>query len=128
MCSKREGKSQSGGRKRFTLYKMTMQGKIAVFNLVAVGIVLLALMILSPPGESNGAEIVPWKETIGSILGFVLVILVFPLGWLIAPFLLAEGPCVGPIILFPLNAYLWGHLLKRIVLKSRRNREERDSD
>lgn len=97
------------------LFKMSLEGKVAVANLALVGLALLAYRITCP---RNDVELFcSSKEMLAFVhaMEVMIVIFSFPVGWssLLQPGV--SGPPITAPIFVPLNAYFWGYLVAAIV-------------
>ncbi len=91
------------------LYKMSLQGAVAVCNLTLLGIALLVWIGTFPELVVNLARATETQLVVDRVLWTAVAVLTTPLGWLIPEI------CVGPadallaaMIVVPVNAYLWG--------------------
>jgi len=88
----------------FRLYKMTLDGKIAVANMLLIIAVFLVF-----PLTSYGSGGLP--DPVGVL---AILVLTFPVGWLSAFFLnhFRDQPLLAVVLVavfVVLNAYLWGY-------------------
>jgi len=111
---------------RLRLFKLGLEGKVAVTNLLLIGCALAVVRIgiaLGFPELDAHAQHELWA-TAGAIAWIMVVVLSFPVGWLSA--VLGSGDSFMVTILaavfLPLNAYLWGYVVAAIV-KWRRARK-----
>lgn len=98
------------------LYKVTAQGKVAVWHMLALAALLAAEILLRLPQSEPPA-------ILGTTIGLLQGILLFPVGFI--GFFLLPGPRVGPesplwipltvgSLLVVLNSYLWALVVTRI--------------
>ena len=97
----------------FRLYKMTLEGKIAVANMLLI----LAVVLVYPRTLSSyGFDVLP-----GPVGVLAFCALTFPLGCTLGGYFLSKF-CDQPllaVVLFVvfvvLNAYFWGYVLAKLV-------------
>ncbi len=97
----------------FHLYKMTLQGKIAVANLTVMG---LAMLILE---HGHGA----WQRQISDVLETIVIVMMFPFGgfgFMCAAGNMSIGMIAGVCATVILNAYFWGYVVDAIVRRVKR--------
>ena len=102
---------------RFHLYKMTLEGKIAVANMLLIHAVVLVLRVSACPILCSGGPLPSATATLA------LAALTFPVGWLSVLF--ADEFCGQPllaVVFVPLNAYFWGYVLAKLVRAVRARR------
>ena len=102
-------------------FKLSLEGAIAVGNLVLVGMVLVCLHLFpvtywksGPPDGAQGGLFVG--------LEVMAAILTFPVGWLALVLGPTRSPLLPAIAFVPLNAYLWGYASAALV-RRRRSKE-----
>jgi CDP-diglyceride synthetase len=98
---------------QFRLSGMTLQGKVAVAN----------LLLIASCVKIEMAEVFPWGGWADQMVSFALSALSFPLGWL--SFLMIRNrlmTCLSLGLLIPANAYLWGYLVT-VAARWRRRRQ-----
>lgn len=111
----------------FHLYKMTLQGKIAMANLTAIGLAAVSFLLIYPKGLYSDAMMAhrQWADF------FIVVVMVvsFPVGW-VGGFLGDSFCCLGGHIIdfplsVPLNAYLWGYVGEALARRRRQRQKSK---
>lgn len=95
---------------QWRLFRMGIEGKVAVANLTLVG---CALLVLANGNAGSAAWCTAWQV---ARVGFA--ILSCPVGWLSMPGETLDGPPIDLIlygIFLPLNAYLWGYVVAAVL-------------
>lgn len=105
---------------QFHLYKMTLQGRIAVAILALIGLSMATYLVLFPKGYVTGND---WRHQVMAVLGVMSAILsCFPIGWL--GWMLGDGGFIEGIVIIGLfmilNAYLWAYTIAAIVRRVKR--------
>lgn len=98
--------------------KLNLIGKIAIANMAGVGVCALIDLWMFPSGIRRVGVDPNWMFTVDSILIWISVILVFPIGWFMEwVFNPGIHATMTPLILVyvPANAYLWGYLVNHFV-------------
>ena len=103
----------------FRLYKMSLEGKIAVANMLLIFVVVLAYPRTLTP---YGSDVLPDATGV-----FALGALTFPVGWLGWYFLgkFCDQPLLAVVLVVVfvvLNAYFWGFVLAKLVRAVRARR------
>ena len=116
---------------RWHLYKMSLEGAIAVANLVLIGIILAVFMAAFPEGVVYHDRATKAELMLAYILEVALIVLAFPVGWasaLLDGGTLPQLTLMLAIVFVPLNAYLWGYVGAAIVrfVRARRGRQNVD--
>ena len=106
---------------RLRLYKMEIEGKVAVANLGLVGLVLVVFLIAD--GVVNTDTTSEGMLTFKFVLHAIIMVLTFPVGWLSNMCTGVSGPPVTAVIFVPLNAYLWGYIVAAVVRRRKSRRE-----
>ena len=98
--------------------KLSLVGQIAIANMACIGSCALIDLWMFPTGIRRVGVDPNWMLIVDSILGWISVVLVFPLGW-IMEWVFNPGihATLSPLILVyvPANAYIWGYLIDRFV-------------
>jgi len=115
---------------KWRLYRMEMEGKIAVCNLGLLLIVLLVFLATFPEAYVNHNTATETEFLIADSVFVAAAILIFPVGWLSNAGMGVSGPPVFCFIFVPLNAYLWGYSFAALfrVFKRCRQRRQRATD
>lgn len=101
---------------RVRLYKMRLEGWVAVGNLLLVGLALGTFLVAFPDLTVNVDTASPRMLALDSAINVALAILTFPVGWLSDLFRLGvSGPPITAVIFVPLNAYLWGYVAAALI-------------
>lgn len=88
---------------RLSLFKMTVQGKVAVFNLVLFAILVLVGEFILDRFHCEGT-------TLSSVFNAAFVVITCPLGWFASAMSCRETDTLMYLIfLQPINAYMWGY-------------------
>jgi hypothetical protein len=99
------------------LFKMGIEGKVAVANLVLLGLALAVLRVAFP--EEVARETTSTGEVaLAYGLGITIAVLSFPVGWLSLLFSTTHGheiEIIAAMVYFPLNAYLWGYIVAAVA-------------
>ena len=102
---------------RLRLFRMGIEGKVAVANLSLVGLNMIVRLIAFPGGMVHGAPITMYP--IALVLELMFAGLTFPIGFLAmcVTWEWGSGPvfAVATAICVPLNAYLWGYVAATIM-------------
>ena len=95
----------------------TLEGAIALGNLVLLGIAMILLAKMSPGklGTATQGELI-----IAHIARVAIAVLAFPLGWIRMLFTGDGAQTIASVICVPLNAYLWGYAGAALVRLRRR--------
>ena len=104
---------------RLRLYKMGLEGKVAVGNLLLLGLVLAAQIIAFPSGVIDVDRTSPSILRLVSLIELAEGILTFPLNVMIMVTTPMSGPPITAVIFVPLNAYLWGYVAAAIITRRR---------
>ena len=101
----------------FRLFRMGIEGKVAVINLGLFGLVLTAHLIAFPGAVING------DSTPKDMLLLACILLSVPVGWLSIQFSLTFGveALLTAVIFVPLNAYLWGYVVAAVIRRWRKS-------
>jgi len=94
----------------FHLYKMTLEGKIAVANMLLFHAVVFVFRVLPCPTVYSGGPLPSATATLA------IAATTFPVGWLSVLF--ADefyGQPLLAVVFVPLNAYFWGYVLAKLV-------------
>lgn len=105
---------------RLNLYRMKLEGWIAVANLCLIGVALLAFRMTFPRSSVNTATASQHELMLASGVEITVVVLSFPVGWLSC-----LGSAVSPlltVVFVPLNAYVWGYSLAALIRWCRKRR------
>ena len=103
----------------FRLYKMGLEGKVAVANMAFINCAL-AVILYHVHIQSEGSR------AAAEVALFAVGVLGFPVGWLAMIFFASPAPdplgFFFAMIFLPLNAYVWGKTVEAIVrrLKARK--------
>ncbi len=98
------------------LYKMGIEGKVAVINLALIGCALAVIL--------HTVDINPFFMDARWVIAreaatIAIAVLGFPMGWIAVLGLSTNGPdetvFVLLMIFLPLNAYVWGYVVGAIV-------------
>jgi hypothetical protein len=103
---------------KLRLFRMGLEGKVAVANLSLLGCALIVMF--GPQAWMNEGSL-----AVAGVAYVVAAVLTFPAGWMAAVY----GPpllvfAIGAIM-FPLNAYLWGYTVAAFVRWIRRRADRR---
>lgn len=106
----------------FRLFRMGIEGKVAVANLALIGCALVVILLNGPGGTDV------WYSA-GGIAYLAVAVLGFPVGWISIIFASVHEPgpgllFLGPIFL-PLNAYVWGYTVAAIRRQTRARKARR---
>ncbi|MEQ9410483.1 MAG: hypothetical protein RIK87_22300 [Fuerstiella sp.] len=95
--------------KRNWLFPGNTLGKVAVANMVSIGVLCGLHYLLFPNGVVH-VDLEPyWKILMSGAIGFLLLCLTFPIGSLVEHWLgSAHSPPILAPVYVPLNAYFWG--------------------
>jgi hypothetical protein len=107
---------------RFSLFKLRLEGIVAVINLGLVGVVLLTFLIAFPEGVVDQNTTSRNGLLLDSTLDVLLAILTFPVEWLTLPFTPMDGAPFTALIFVPLNTYFWGYVTAAIVRRYKARR------
>ena len=98
---------------RFRLFRMGIEGAIAVGNLSLLGIAMLVYLATSPPAGADYDSAGSGEFLVAYVMTRAVLVLTFPVGWL--GWLVSYGELLTAVIFVPLNAYLWGYTVAAIV-------------
>lgn len=111
----------------FHLWRLTLQGKIAMGILSVIGVLLAVARIIYPAHYIYSAGSLYESDILSTPIGWGIAVLTFPLGWI------SEDVCdidtnfwtIGmTALLIMLNAYLWGFFVAAIVRRCNRGKSD----
>ena len=101
---------------RLQVLPTSVQGRVAVTNLIAVLITLLTYTLLFPDLTRYVDQEPAWKNLVADALSWVIICLTFPIGWLSMYFMPLHGhtplTIFWTVLLIPLNANFWGAVVE----------------
>ncbi len=105
---------------KLRLYKMGIEGAVAVVNLSLIGVALVAFRVAFPKGFIDHNAASATRLLVADLVWFAVHVLSFPVGWL--GYLLdgSDHWLLTAPIYIPLNAYVWGYTVAAIRRKRRR--------
>lgn len=110
---------------RFRLFRMGIEGKVAVVNLGLFGLVLTAYLIAFPGGQIDVDSTPKNMLRLASILWVAIIVLSFPVGWLSILLMFVTTDILlasfTVFIFVPLNAYLWGYVVAAVIRRWRKS-------
>lgn len=109
-----------GKPKRFRLYRMSLEGKIAVANLILIGLLIVIYVMVFPNADIDWYNTTPLQSFLKKTLEVVISALAFPVGWFSYVIDPPSGPSLAAVLFVPLNAYLWGHTLAAVYRRCRK--------